>query len=804
MKDPLNSSYPVLPLRDIVVFPHMIVPLFVGREKSVRALEEVMADDKQILLSSQIDPGADDPDSDGIYRSGVLANVLQLLKLPDGTVKVLVEGQARVHITEFLENDNFFEARAEYLAEIPGDEITTEALLRTVGDEFERYAKVRKNIPEEALTAVGESTEPAKLADLVAGHLGIEVEQKQDLLETLSVSERLEKVYGLMQGEMSVLQVEKKIKIRVKSQMEKTQREYYLNEQIKAIQKELGDGEDGTNEIAELEAKIAKTRFSKEAREKAEGELKKLKNMSPMSAEATVVRNYLDWLLAIPWGVKSRVKKDLNRAQEVLDNDHYGLEKVKERIVEYLAVQQRSKKMKGPIMCLVGPPGVGKTSLGKSVAKATGREFIRISLGGVRDESEIRGHRRTYIGSMPGKIIQALKKAKTTNPLILLDEIDKMGQDFRGDPASAMLEVLDPEQNGTFTDHYLEVEYDLSNVMFLTTANSYNMPGPLLDRMEIIPLAGYTENEKLEIAKLHLLDKQIKNHGLKAKEFELTDDALTAIIQVYTREAGVRNLEREIAKVARKSLTKIIRKEAESIKVTADNLDEFLGVPKYRYGLAEQEDQIGVVTGLAFTTVGGELLSIEALRLPGKGRMKTTGKLGDVMKESIDAASSYVRSISPKIGVHPSRFDHLDIHVHVPEGATPKDGPSAGLAMVTSIVSVLTRIPVRKDLAMTGEVTLRGNALPIGGLKEKLLAALRGGIKTVLIPQENEKDLVEIPDNVKEGLKIIPVSHVSEVLEHALIRKPEPIEWDEAAEEEAAAARALLKPSEGSTPAIAH
>ncbi|MBL4767210.1 MAG: endopeptidase La [Rhodobacteraceae bacterium] len=804
MKDPLNSSYPVLPLRDIVVFPHMIVPLFVGREKSVRALEEVMADDKQILLSSQIDPGADDPDSDGIYRSGVLANVLQLLKLPDGTVKVLVEGQARAHITEFLENDNFFEARAEYLAEIPGDEITTEALLRTVGDEFERYAKVRKNIPEEALTAVGESTEPAKLADLVAGHLGIEVEQKQDLLETLSVSERLEKVYGLMQGEMSVLQVEKKIKIRVKSQMEKTQREYYLNEQIKAIQKELGDGEDGTNEIAELEAKIAKTRFSKEAREKAEGELKKLKNMSPMSAEATVVRNYLDWLLAIPWGVKSRVKKDLNRAQEVLDNDHYGLEKVKERIVEYLAVQQRSKKMKGPIMCLVGPPGVGKTSLGKSVAKATGREFIRISLGGVRDESEIRGHRRTYIGSMPGKIIQALKKAKTTNPLILLDEIDKMGQDFRGDPASAMLEVLDPEQNGTFTDHYLEVEYDLSNVMFLTTANSYNMPGPLLDRMEIIPLAGYTENEKLEIAKLHLLDKQIKNHGLKAKEFELTDDALTAIIQVYTREAGVRNLEREIAKVARKSLTKIIRKEAESIKVTADNLDEFLGVPKYRYGLAEQEDQIGVVTGLAFTTVGGELLSIEALRLPGKGRMKTTGKLGDVMKESIDAASSYVRSISPKIGVHPSRFDHLDIHVHVPEGATPKDGPSAGLAMVTSIVSVLTRIPVRKDLAMTGEVTLRGNALPIGGLKEKLLAALRGGIKTVLIPQENEKDLVEIPDNVKEGLKIIPVSHVSEVLEHALIRKPEPIEWDEAAEEEAAAARALLKPSEGSTPAIAH
>jgi ATP-dependent Lon protease len=804
MKDPLNSSYPVLPLRDIVVFPHMIVPLFVGREKSVRALEEVMADDKQILLSSQIDPGADDPDSDGIFRAGVLANVLQLLKLPDGTVKVLVEGQARVRITEFLENDNFFEARAEYLTEMPGDVTTTEALLRTVGDEFERYAKVRKNIPEEALTAVGESTEPAKLADLVAGHLGIEIDQKQDLLETLSVSERLEKVYGLMQGEMSVLQVEKKIKTRVKSQMEKTQREYYLNEQIKAIQKELGDGEEGGNEIAELEAKIAETKFSKEAREKAEGELKKLKNMSPMSAEATVVRNYLDWMLSIPWGKKSRVKKDLNRAQKVLDNDHYGLEKVKERIVEYLAVQQRSKKMKGPIMCLVGPPGVGKTSLGKSVAKATGREFIRISLGGVRDESEIRGHRRTYIGSMPGKIIQALKKAKTTNPLILLDEIDKMGQDFRGDPASAMLEVLDPEQNSSFTDHYLEVEYDLSNVMFLTTANSYNMPGPLLDRMEIIPLAGYTEDEKREIAKQHLLDKQVKNHGLKKREFSLADDALTSIIRLYTREAGVRNLEREIAKVARKSLTKIIRKEAETVTVTADNLDDFLGVPKFRYGLAEQEDQIGVVTGLAFTTVGGELLSIEALRLPGKGRMKTTGKLGDVMKESIDAASSYVRSISPKIGVHPARFDNLDIHVHVPEGATPKDGPSAGLAMVTSIVSVLTRIPVRKDLAMTGEVTLRGNALAIGGLKEKLLAALRGGIKTVLIPKENEKDLVEIPDNVKEGLKIIPVSHVSEVLEHALISKPEPIEWDEAAEEEAAAARALLKPSDEATTATAH
>ncbi len=788
MQEPLNSSYPVLPLRDIVVFPHMIVPLFVGRDKSVRALEEVMQDDKQILLSSQMDPGEDDPNTDGIFQAGVLANVLQLLKLPDGTVKVLVEGQARVQITEFLENDQFFEARAEYLTEIPGDVTTTEALLRTVADEFERYAKVRKNIPEEALAAVGETTEPAKLADLVSGHLGIEVEQKQELLETLSVSERLEKVYGLMQGEMSVLQVEKKIKTRVKTQMEKTQREYYLNEQMKAIQKELGDGEDGGNEVAELEAKINETKLSKEAREKAEGELKKLKNMSPMSAEATVVRNYLDWILALPWGTKSRVKKDLGRAQDILDADHYGLEKVKERIVEYLAVQQRSKKLKGPILCLVGPPGVGKTSLGKSVAKATGREFIRISLGGVRDESEIRGHRRTYIGSMPGKIIQALKKAKTTNPLILLDEIDKMGQDFRGDPASAMLEVLDPEQNNTFMDHYLEVEYDLSNVMFLTTSNSYNMPGPLLDRMEIIPLAGYTEEEKSEIAKQHLISKQIKNHGLKAKEFELTDEALQSIIRTYTREAGVRNLEREIAKVARKSLTKIIKKEADTVTVTPDNLDDFLGVPKFRYGLAEQDDQVGVVTGLAWTSVGGDLLHIEALKLPGKGRMKTTGKLGDVMKESIDAASSYVRSIAPEIGVKPPQFDKIDIHVHVPDGATPKDGPSAGLAMVTSIVSVLTGIPVRKDIAMTGEVSLRGNAMPIGGLKEKLLAALRGGIKTVLIPEENEKDLADIPDNVKNGLEIIAVKHVSEVLEKALVRKPEPIDWDEAAEEAAAAA----------------
>ncbi|MFM2389909.1 MAG: hypothetical protein RLZZ437_1464 [Pseudomonadota bacterium] len=789
MSEQLSQSYPVLPLRDIVVFPHMIVPLFVGREKSVRALEEVMQDDKQILLSSQIDPTVDDPATDGIYRIGVLANVLQLLKLPDGTVKVLVEGRARVKITEFVPNPQFFEAHAETLTESMGDRPSVDALVRAVGEEFERYAKIKKNIPEEALSAVSETREPARLADLVSGHLGIEVAQKQDLLETLVVADRLERVYGHMQGEMSVLQVEKKIKTRVKTQMEKTQREYYLNEQMKAIQKELGDGEEGQNEVAELEARIAKTKLSKEAKDKAEAELKKLKSMSPMSAEATVVRNYLDWLLGVPWGVKSRMKKDLGAAQKVLDADHYGLEKVKERIVEYLAVQARSEKLKGPILCLVGPPGVGKTSLGRSVAKATGREFIRISLGGVRDESEIRGHRRTYIGSMPGKIIQSLKKAKTNNPLILLDEIDKMGQDFRGDPASALLEVLDPEQNNTFVDHYLEVEYDLSNVMFITTANSYNMPGPLLDRMEIIPLAGYTEDEKREIAKGHLIPKQIKNHALRKGEFAVTDGALTEMIRTYTREAGVRNLEREIAKLARKAVTEIVKGKTKAVEVTEDKLEGFLGVKRHRYGLAEATDQVGVVTGLAWTSVGGDLLSIEALRLPGKGRMKTTGKLGDVMKESIEAAASYVRSISPEIGIKPPRFETMDIHVHVPDGATPKDGPSAGLAMVTAIVSVLTGIPVRKDIAMTGEVTLRGNATAIGGLKEKLLAALRGGIKTVLIPEENAKDLTEIPDSVKQGMEIIPVTHVREVLKHALVRAPEPVEWDEAAEEAAAAAR---------------
>ncbi len=801
MTESSTITLPVLPLRDVVVFPHMIVPLFVGRDKSVRALEEVMEDDKQILLSSQMDSAEDEPSAETIYKVGVVANVLQLLKLPDGTVKVLVEGKQRVEIVEYLDNEDFFEARAEIIEERveEGDEI--EALIRSVRTEFARYAKLNKNVPEEALSVVEETKGAAKMADTVAGHLGIDQEEKQTLLEIASVSERLEKIYELMHTEMSVLKVERKIKSRVKTQMERTQREYYLNEQMKAIQKELGDGEEGGGEMAELEERIAKVKLSKEADEKVAAEVKKLKSMSPMSAEATVVRNYLDWILSIPWNKRSRVKKDLNAAQKVLDADHYGLEKVKERIVEYLAVQKRSRKLKGPILCLVGPPGVGKTSLGKSVARATGREFIRISLGGVRDESEIRGHRRTYIGSMPGKIIQSMKKAKTTNPLILLDEIDKMGQDFRGDPASAMLEVLDPEQNATFTDHYLEVEYDLSDVMFLTTANSYNMPGPLLDRMEIISLAGYTEDEKTEIAKQHLIAKQEKGHGLKAGEFTLQDDALRDIIRYYTREAGVRNLEREIAKLCRKAVTQIVKSESERVVITSENIADYLGVRRFKYGLAEEENQIGVVTGLAWTSVGGDLLSIEALRLPGKGRMKTTGKLGDVMKESIEAASSFVRSKAVTLGVKPPEFEKIDIHVHVPEGGTPKDGPSAGIAMVTSIVSVLTQIPVRREVAMTGEVTLRGNVLPIGGLKEKLLAALRGGIKTVLIPADNEKDLVEIPDNVKDGLELIPVHNVMDVLKLALTRMPDPVEWDEVAE--AAALAAAGKPA-GGTGVSAH
>ena len=756
----------------------MIVRLFVGREKSVLALEEVMKTEQQILLVAQKDAGDDNPGEENIFKVGVIANVLQVLKLPDGAVKILIEGKHRVKISEFLGEKKFLEAFCEQVTSTnyEGDEI--EALRRTVTKEFDRYSKLNKNITEESLEAIRKASDPVMLSDSIAGHLNLTVEKKQELLEVSDVKKRLEKILEVIQGELSVLRVEKKIKTRVKNQMEKTQREYYLNEQMKAIQKELGDGPEGQDEISELQEKIDKTKLSKEAKEKAVAELKKLKSMSPMSAESAVVRNYLDWLLTIPWRKKSRIKSDLNHAQEILDNDHFGLKKVKERIIEYLAVQHRSKKLKGPILCLVGPPGVGKTSLGKSVAKATNREFIRISLGGVRDESEIRGHRRTYIGSMPGKIIQSMKKAKTSNPLILLDEIDKMGYDFRGDPASAMLEVLDPEQNSTFSDHYLEVEYDLSDVMFITTANTFNMPRPLLDRMEVIQLSGYTEDEKAEIAKRHLIKKQVDNHGLNETEFLLKDEGLYEIIRHYTREAGVRNLEREISKLCRKVLTNIIKDKKKTVKVDDKNISDLLGVKKFKYGLAEESDQIGVATGLAWTEVGGDLLSIEAIKLPGKGRMKSTGKLGEVMKESIDAASSFVRSKSPSFGIIPTLFDKYDIHVHVPEGATPKDGPSAGIAMVTSIVSMLSEIPIKRDVAMTGEVTLRGNVLPIGGLKEKLLAALRGGIKKVIIPIENVKDLAEIPDNVKNDLEIIPVTTVEEVLKVALSEKLQSIDWD--------------------------
>ncbi len=774
-----DGLYAVLPLRDIVVFPHMIVPLFVGREKSIKALEEVMGVDKQILLATQKNAADDDPAPDAIYEIGTIANVLQLLKLPDGTVKVLVEGTARAKVSKFTDREDYHEAYATALPEPEEDAVEVEALARSVVSDFENYVKLNKKISPEVVGAASQIDDYSKLADTVASHLAIKIPEKQEMLSILSVRERLEKALAFMESEISVLQVEKRIRGRVKRQMEKTQREYYLNEQMKAIQKELGDGEDGRDEAAELEERINKTKLSKEAREKAQAELKKLRSMSPMSAEATVVRNYLDWLLSIPWGKKSKIKQDLNFAEGVLGDDHFGLEKVKERIVEYLAVQARSTKIKGPILCLVGPPGVGKTSLARSIAKATGREYVRMSLGGVRDEAEIRGHRRTYIGSMPGKVIQSMKKAKKSNPLFLLDEIDKMGQDFRGDPSSAMLEVLDPEQNSTFMDHYLEVEYDLSNVMFVTTANTLNIPGPLLDRMEVIRIAGYTEDEKLEIAKRHLQPKAIKDHALQPKEFSVTDDALRNVIRLYTREAGVRSLEREMMTLARKAVTEILKSKKKSVKITDKNLSDYLGVERFRYGQIDGEDQVGVVTGLAWTEVGGELLTIEGVMMPGKGRMTVTGNLRDVMKESISAAASYVRSRAVDFGIEPPLFDKRDIHVHVPEGATPKDGPSAGIAMVTAIVSVMTGIPVRKDVAMTGEVTLRGRVLPIGGLKEKLLAALRGGIKKVLIPEENAKDLADIPDNVKNNLEIVPVSRVGEVLKHALVREPQPIEWTE-------------------------
>ena len=774
-----GALYPVLPLRDIVVFPHMIVPLFVGREKSVRALEDVMKDDKQILLVTQKNAAQDDPSTADIYTVGTVGTVLQLLKLPDGTVKVLVEGGHRARISRFADNDTFFQAYADSIPEKTGERQEMSALARTVVSQFEQYIKLNKKIPPEVLVSINQIDDPAKLADTVASHLTLKIPEKQELLEAEAVGDRLEKVFGHMEGEIGVLQVEKRIRSRVKRQMEKTQREYYLNEQMKAIQKELGEGEDGRDEMAELEERINKTAFTKEARDKAVAELKKLRSMSPMSAEATVVRNYLDWLLSVPWNNRTKIKRDIKSAEKVLNADHFGLEKVKERILEYLAVQQRIKKMKGPILCLVGAPGVGKTSLGKSVARATGRNFVRMSLGGVRDEAEIRGHRRTYIGSMPGKVLQGMKKAKSSNPLFLLDEVDKLGADWRGDPSSALLEVLDPEQNGTFNDHYLEVDYDLSDVMFVTTANTLRIPQPLLDRMEIIRIPGYTEDEKVEIARRHLIPKQMTAHGIRKTEWSISEEAIRDLIRYYTREAGVRNLEREIANLTRKAIKDILMKKTERVAVTRRNLEKYAGVKRFRFGEAESEDLVGVTTGLAWTEVGGELLTIEAVTLPGKGRVTATGKLGDVMKESVQAAESYVKSRSHAFGIMPTIFEKRDIHVHVPEGATPKDGPSAGVAMVTSIVSVLTGIPVKSSVAMTGEITLRGRVLPIGGVKEKLLAALRGGLKTVLIPQDNEKDLAEIPDNVKRGMKIIPIRTVDELLSHALATPLTPVAWSD-------------------------
>src|SRR5262245_6524195 len=804
---PENSSPPavtdgqlaaVLPLRDIVVFPHMIVPLFVGREKSVRALEEVMGEEKQILLLTQKNAGEDDPSADGLYRLGTLATVLQLLKLPDQTVRVLVEGKTRARVKGFSPRTDFFQALIEPVIDQSDRPQEIEALVRSVKSNFENYIKLNKKVPAETLASVSQIDDAAKLADTVASHLTVKIADRQQLLETMNVVERLERVLALIEGEIGVLQVERKIRSRVKRQMEKTQREYYLNEQLKAIQKELGEGEEGRDELAEIEERIKKTKLSKEAREKATAEMKKLRSMSPMSAEATVVRNYLDWMLSLPWGKKSKIKKDIAHAEEVLNDDHYGLEKVKERILEYLVVQQRAGKMKGPILCLVGPPGVGKTSLGKSIARATGREFVRMSLGGVRDEAEIRGHRRTYIGSMPGKIIQSMKKAKTANPLFLLDEIDKLGSDWRGDPSSALLEVLDPEQNHAFNDHYLEVDFDLSDVMFITTANTLRMPQPLMDRMEIIRIPGYTEDEKVEIAKRHLLPKLIKAHGREAEEWSIDDDALKEIIRRYTREAGVRNLEREIAKIARKSVKELLTVKKKSVAITLKTLDDYLGVQKFRYGEAELEDQVGVVTGPAWSEVGGELLTVEGVMMPGKGKMTVTGTLRDVMKESIQAANAYVRSRAVDFGIEPPLFAKRDIHVHVPEGATPKDGPSAGVAMATAIISLMTGIPVRREVAMTGEITLRGRVLPIGGLKEKLLAALRAGIKTVVIPDENAKDLTEIPDELKNALDIRPVSRMEEVLKIAFTRPPQPIVWEEDAENRAK----LVPPKDESLPGV--
>ena len=788
MSDGAMITLPVLPLRDIVVFPHMIVPLFVGREKSIRALEAVMAEDKQIILVTQKEADTEDPDADGLYTIGTVGSILQLLKLPDGAVKVLVEGGERVVIDpqSLNSNDGFLAVDAEILEQDGYLGADTEGLARAAVQQFDQYIKFNKKVASEVLSAIEQVTEADKIADMIASHLAIKIEEKQELLEHLDIHQRLERIFQLMEEEIGALQVEKRVRNRVKRQMEKTQREYYLNEQMKAIQKELGDGEDGRGELEELEAQLEEAKMPQAAREKADAELRKLKNMGPMSAEATVVRNYLDWILAVPWQKSSRLKKDIIKAREILDADHYGLEKVKDRIIEFLAVQQRTKSVKGPILCLVGPPGVGKTSLGKSIARATGRKYVRMALGGVRDEAEIRGHRRTYIGSMPGKIVQSLKKAETNNPLFLLDEVDKLGADWRGDPSSALLEVLDPAQNSTFQDHYMELDLDLSNVLFIPTANTLNMPQPLLDRMEIIRLSGYTEDEKLEIAKRHLMGRQIKDHGLKDGELTVTDDAIRGIIRNYTREAGVRSLERELAKIARKTVTKIVSGDAKSITVDGDGLEEFLGVIRFRFGEIEDADQVGVTTGLAWTEVGGELLQVEAVRVPGKGKVSATGKLGDVMKESIQAAEFFIKSRAGSYGIDLEEFAKTDLHVHVPEGATPKDGPSAGVAMVTSIVSAVTGIEVRRDIAMTGEITLRGRVLPIGGLKEKLLAALRGGLKTVLIPKENEKDLAEIPDNVKEGLEIISVGMVDEVLSEALVREPLPVGISSGSGEDAA------------------
>ena len=777
----LFKKVPVLPLRNIVVYPHMVVPLFVGRDKSISALEEVMDKGQELLFLAQKDADTNDPKKEDLYEVGTIGKVLQLLKLPDGTVKVLVEGIKRAKVEELIPHENFLEAKIEVISEEKIEDKTIIAISRQVVSRFEDFVKLNTKVASEVVSSLKDINDPSKIADTIASQMTGNVSEKQKLLEIFNLEERLNDILNLLDGELSVLQVEKKIKRRVKNQMEKTQKEYYLNEQMKAIQKELDDDEEGIDDIAEIEEKIKNTKLSKEALEKTKNELKKLKQMSPMSAEATVVRNYLDWILDIPWGKKKKVKKDIGMAQKTLDKDHYGLDKVKDRITEYLAVQNRSKKIKGPILCLVGPPGVGKTSLGKSIAAATGREFIRMSLGGVRDESEIRGHRRTYIGSMPGRIVQSLKKVKTTNPLFLLDEIDKLGSDFRGDPASALLEVLDPEQNNAFNDHYLEVDYDLSQVMFVTTANSLDIPQALADRMEIIRIAGYTEDEKLEIAKRHLIEKTKESNGLSEKEWSVSDDAIQSVIRYYSREAGVRGLEREINSLARKAVKDIALNKSDSVNVTSENISDYLGVKKYRYGKTENDDLVGVVTGLAYTEVGGDILNVEAVMLPGNGKIKATGKLGDVMKESIDAASSFVRSRAVNYGIEPPIFQRKDIHVHVPEGATPKDGPSAGVAMVVAIISVMAEIPIKNDVAMTGEMSLRGRVLPIGGLKEKLLAATRSGIKTVLVPSENKRELSEVPENIKEKLDIKLISNIDEALDYALTKKPVAIEWDEKA-----------------------